>query len=80
MNWNRMDGNGKQNHEYTAQNNLSKINLKQHWDKLTESELEMLNGKIKSQHVSHRDEFEPATTKPLSTKSRQHKRVIDTQK
>ena len=70
MNWNRIDGNGKQGHEHIA-----KINLKQHWDKLTESELEMLNGKVKSHHVSHRDESESA-----SKNSRQHKRVAVTQK
>jgi len=70
MNWNRMDGNGKQGHEHIA-----KINLKQHWDRLTESEQEMLKGKVKSLHVSHRDESEP-----VSTKSRQHKRVAATQK
>jgi hypothetical protein len=66
MDWNRMDGNGKRGDEHIA-----KINLKQHWDKLSESELEMLKGKVKSIHVSHRDEFESS-----STKSRQHKRGI----
>ncbi|HEY0267987.1 MAG TPA: hypothetical protein VGC12_02015 [Methyloradius sp.] len=68
MNWNRMDGNGKQGNE-----NIAKINLKQHWDKLTEAELEMLNGKKKSLHVRHRDEFEPS-----SIQSRQHKRLVAT--